>query len=304
MRTSGMQWLLTGLVLGSVLRLSAQWSTFPDSNASWQTNTYEFWTLTESTIHFFVEASNDTLINDTTFTKLYGVDALAPSTPDYCGGLFDNGAGQVFYHHPNSGITYLLYDFSLTEGDSASIAIGEVFDSQFYFQVLYVASVDTVVIEGQPRKRLGVQDHGAYVGGETVIHWWIEGIGGTGGLFLTSGTPVLDGLVVLNCMSANDTIWWGASGIGDCMDGLSVFENGTLHYDPWLHPSITDDLLFIDTPDDGAARSRIVSIDGRYCSAWQRTSGVLSVAHLPAGSYVLEWRNAAGTLRRGRFVKY
>jgi hypothetical protein len=197
---------------------SAQVSYLPDSNARWIAH-YEsydsqyFW----SSYFYLDQERHDTLINDTSYAVLKGFYliglTLLPDT--FRGGLFDNGLGQVYYYHPGTARSYLLYDFDVQVGDSLMVWVGGGgYDNADGQTLMFIESVDSVYLAGKYRKVIGIENQDALWGNQGITQWWIQGIGGTGDLLGSTGAQSLDITGGLECMSASDTIWWAFGPFG------------------------------------------------------------------------------------------
>ena len=289
--------------IGLQTLLCAQFQSIPDSNASWIDH-WESWdlTLNESNYYYLDSQEHDTLVNDTLYSALYGFsesDGVGSWPPEFRGGLYDNGEGQVYYFDPNTSTSNLLYDFSLQVGDSSIVW------SSGLLQTMYVAAVDTVDIAGIGHRALGVQSIWAILGGQGIVHWWIQGIGGTGGLLSTSGNDILDVEGGLQCMASSDTLWWywGVYGeIGSCI-ALGIEEPAAGASTGWFYPSLVDDELIITAPCSLSDRIDIYALDGRELSSLTLQENRVSMASLSAGSYIVRMRSRIGSVYTGRFIK-
>lgn len=198
-----------------------QFDALPDSNAVWYDHFWDPWTYDWSATYYMSSELGDTLINDTVYSALRGYGNWSSWPGIFCGGLFDNGIGQVYYYHPNTSSTNLLMDFDVMPGDSVvNVSTGSAFDNTTTLRTLYIVQVDTILIGNRWRKAIGIVGAPPAQIGYDPIHWWIEGIGGTGGLLETSGLMALDISGGLECMSLGDSIlWhWGPAGYpGSCL---------------------------------------------------------------------------------------
>ncbi|MBL7689977.1 MAG: T9SS type A sorting domain-containing protein [Flavipsychrobacter sp.] len=136
--------------------------------------------------------TDDTVFGGNTYHKLYSSSndmVLDPS--EYIGGIREDVAGRVYYVNAAGASEVLLYDFSLTPGDTIFTAPGGAAEG-------VVFSADTVTIASVARRRLSFRYlTGSVAAGGT----WIEGIGnsGLGGLL---GSP----LAQPTCDCANNTV--------------------------------------------------------------------------------------------------
>lgn len=204
-----------------------QFRSLPDSNSLWVSRAYDQFNVFDvSTTYYLESVDHDTLINDTVYSFLYGYNNFGSWPGEFAGGIYDNGSGQVYYFHPSSDHAYILYDFDVLPGDSVEGVWAAGGGSTGQPITMYIASVDTVVIGGRSLKRIGIQSWAAILGNQGVVHWWIQGIGGTNGLLVSFGSLVLDVSSGLECMSSNDTTWWswGSMGFPGVCSATSTFD--------------------------------------------------------------------------------
>lgn len=164
-----------------------QFDALPDSNAQWKVDYVEGSDYYYSNYYWISDI--DTMIDGSQFHIL--------PTNEF---INDNESGQVYIH--SDGETHLLYDFDVEVGDT----VFDVFIREMPVQDMQIISVDTVSISGKYRKRIGIEDIDGSLSSET--QYWIQGIGGTGGL-LTTCNCIYPPSPILVCMSANDTIQLG-----------------------------------------------------------------------------------------------
>lgn len=211
---------------------------FPDSGAIWSEVYYypdPVWPNTvakQPTFERFTLSGEDTVINDTTYKKLYiFYDTLFnKSNAIYIGGIREDENKKVYfkgdsvihdfkpsYYNSYSpieamGNELLLYDFSLSIGDTlkyANLSKGDEF--------LIVSSVDTILIGNTHRKRFSFEP----------IWWvkWIEGIGNIKGLLFTSGDLPFNGIDDdLICFKQNSEILYFNNNYDDCMPLITGIE--------------------------------------------------------------------------------
>lgn len=213
----------------------AQFVALPDSDTVWITEFDYFGTGSDDAVLYYMEAADhDTLINDTLYSVLMGYTLQSP-TLSFAGGIYDNGLGQVYYYHPLSGHHHLIYDFDVEVGDTLAVW---TFDfnvpNVLPLTTLEIGMVDTISIAGEPRKVIGIINTQANQG---IVHWWIQGIGGTGGLLSSSGAEPLDFSGGLDCMSASDTLWYSVGPVGvpggcDMLSVETLSAAGELHVSP------------------------------------------------------------------------
>ncbi len=277
---------------------SAQFPSIPDSNAIW----FEETTLGPDPLFssgFYLEPfDHDSLINDTLFSLLgsgFYQPQVAP--PFYCGGIFDDFLGHVYFRDFSSDRTYLLYDFSLVIGDSAYVCVAEGCGSISFPVKMFVQSVDTLIIHGDPFRRIQILN----AIGSGGLHYWIQRVGGTGGLLSTIGTLTVSTETRITCMSYNDTIWYQGS-VSNCLFTAMRPNDDPDQHLPFFHPTLAHDKLVIDIPTT-KARVELLSMDGRVLHTVLPPNGIVSLDGLAPGNYVLRMVDGNGNARHGRFLK-
>lgn len=135
--------------------------------------------------------SSDSIISDTIYSKLISTRYLSYDTTDFFTGLLreDTSEQKIYFRKP-SDIERLIYDFSLSKGDT--LKNFRYHDCGVCSKYAVVDSVDTITdLKGTVRQRFFIRD---YYGIDT----WIEGIGSTNGLVdiqHIDDTPNIEGLV-------------------------------------------------------------------------------------------------------------
>jgi hypothetical protein len=178
------------LSVSSIYYCTAQTAvTFPDSNAVWVTGTYIYYQLSyQHSITSYCMNDEDTTIGSYTYSKI-----------NYCGGSYKGAtrteSGKVYYIPKDSTQDFLLYDFSVQQGD---LIYNVYYESGMYGAVygdpIQAGEISETLINGVAHKTIDVYG----------VHW-IEGIGNTNGLFAGIETLEFFAYNQLDCMSQNDT---------------------------------------------------------------------------------------------------
>lgn len=279
--------------------LNAQFDALPDSNATW---TETFWIGPgypyEGYFHTYDTASPDTVYNGEVYQKLlstYSNNFNIVGT-GYGGAIRDNNLGQVYYWAPGEPDPVLLYDFDVQVGDT----VEDVFYGNWTQDVL-VYSVDQITVNGTSRKRIGLDclDQPGFIGA-----YWIQGIGGIGGLWRTNPCLSVSGSGALVCMTVNDTVQWGVNvgAEGDCSLLLGTAE-ASVDQGVSLSPNPADDQLAITCASGAPVRVQVLAMDGRVVLQQPLVTRTVDVAALPTGVYLLRAYDADGTVITARFVK-
>jgi hypothetical protein len=158
----------------------------PAEGAEWFDTEIEFLTILNSRSTQRYEATGDTIIDSSTYTKIIRTEEIGyyfigpcdfnivhHKTNNYIGAIRTNIDQQVLFVPAGDTISNLIYDFSVDVGDSIVI---DVIDSQCTF---LVTSIDSIVITNDSRKLISL------MGMDCLKEQWIEGIGSTFGFFAT-----------------------------------------------------------------------------------------------------------------------
>jgi len=214
-------------VLAAAGNISAQeYFPLPDSNAIWRTN----WSNNECTnlglplSQYQYLLTGDTIISSKEYVKIERTGFISSYCPPYSYGRPQTGyqgayrndvAGKkVYYVFPDSANEVLLYDFSLTAGDTVKGYF--VTPGVTMCQDLLVVSVDTIWLNDQPRRRL-------YVAGAGCESYFMEGIGSTHGLLESPQTMEEAGELI--CFTLNDTLIYLSNSFETCEVISSVKES-------------------------------------------------------------------------------
>lgn len=244
---------------------------FPDSAAAWTNALYyypppppgpELIALTS-----YCASGRDTVLFDVDYKRI-----------DTCGAGYKGAIRvldeRVFFVPKDSLREFLLYDFSLHQGDTAHDVYMEGVGDQ-----VYVTDVRIFHDEFRPEfpgRRVIYTEEGT----------WVQGIGASSGLFMNSGINVSLYMIELYCMSRADTAVYGEHGCPATLGIASRLEDSG----SGIHPNPTEGrcrLRFGDAP--GSLRVRTVS--GTDVEVPMVTSGSevdLDLAGLAPGLYMVE----------------
>jgi len=279
---------------------AAQFDALPDSNATW---TETFWIgpgYPYQGFHYAYDPiSPDTLYNGDVFKKLLAVYSFGWDiySGGYGGALRDNGAGQVYFWEGGAPDPVLLYDFDVLPGDT----VEDVYS--LWQQYVLVYSVDTITVNGTSRKRIGLEclDQPGFIGA-----YWIQGIGGIGGLFRTTACPSVSGSGALVCMTVNDTVQYGLNvgAVGDCSLLLGQSDLDVAEESLVIYPNPATDRLTIGSLGNGRVNAEVFGPDGRSVLVQRLSGSELNIAALSPACYWLKVSEASGRVRMARFVKH
>jgi hypothetical protein len=264
----------------------AQFPAFPDSNAVWVTTVYDGPVMLTDYSYHMRANDHDSLINGALYSTLwYG---SIGSVGDLVGGIRQD-ADEVYYYHPNTDSTYLLYDLGLAIGESREVWSGSYQADMPLTQLMYVGSIDTLYnANGTMYKRIGIMDEAAVSGGQGISNWWIQGVGGTGGFLETTGSVSVSVYTEHTCMSHNDTLWPGGMP-GVCATTVTIPDPVSSKLEIWPNP--TTGPFTVRTPVDMAGVGEVLLFDpvgSRVPVRVSRNGFLLEVdvlTPIPAGVY-------------------
>lgn len=189
----------------------------------------------------------DTIIDGKSYKKLYSFTEreFDIETATFVCGIRENENKQVFVASYHNQQEFLLYDFSLTEGDSILAESNGEYD--LYFNV---TDVDTIDYNGVERRKITLQFYNyAWV-------TWIEGIGNIEGLLMDwrSYTMAMDPMpnVRLRCYEYNEECLYSDfsfdESIYDCYTLLYAgLEENETQNNILLYPNPAKERLYINT---------------------------------------------------------
>jgi hypothetical protein len=243
---------------------------WPQSNAIWVTSVVnqqssECW-------HYFIPPTDyDTTITGINYSKIYHGNF------NYQGAIRSDFEGKVFFIPKDFEVEYLLYDFSAEIGDTI-VSYPE--------RQVIVYSVDSIVINDEPYKRLGIKCIGC-----AEQDYWIDGIGGSAGLFETQGDIGLGFSYFLNCMSHNGHSFYPEYKVGESCDPKNCYIIGFGNKEAIsvkIFPCPFESRLFIEGLT-GQEEIRVFDFKGQ-CLLDRKAefNSNLDLDHLPRGIYFLQ----------------
>mgnify|MGYP006279043339 CR=1 FL=1 len=206
----------------------------------------------------------DTLFEGNTFKKLYMVeyDSVAVANETYVGAMYEDSLQRVYfvrdsaftgYYHPGfhpdfkADSAIMLYDFSLTEGDTFFIPNRR--DS-----MLIVTETDSVLINGEYRKRL-----------KFLSDWninWIEGLGSTSGLMFPALHNEIELHYELHCYQDKEIFWTNPNLHGSCFT-VGVKEKDQEMSSFRIFPNPALDIIFITIEQKSVYSVEIFNLAGQ-----------------------------------------
>jgi len=275
-------WILMIYVQLISIEITAQVLTLPDSNAFWEVEYFDGPTYLYSDYYCMNSIQDDTLINDTAYSKLYACNSTGQSL-GFFGGIFNEGnLGKVYFYYPDHNRSYLLYDFDVVVGDTL-IGLFSAISPIIISDTVYVTEVDSIEISGQWRRKVLTNNDGQ----------WIAGIGSPCGLLTPFSCITLSIWTRLFCMSANDTTWWSWGPIGD---PGNCFTSGTAD----LQIQGTQPVIFQNHIDASGVfiidhtRKIDIEVFNSTGALVLQTNGLgFDISHQPPGIYIVRLRGKA-----------
>lgn len=261
------------------------------------------WYYTLGDIESFCMGTEDTIIKSETYSTL----KKCPSN-DYHGAIRDNG-GQVFFVPKDSLQAYLLYDFTLSVGDTVYdyFEEGDLPGWGPSFTTTTINQIDSIQLStGEYRRAIRLNNG---------LHW-IEGIGATTGLLKGDGANISNYFLHLECMSHIDTNYLCGNPFN--VQGPEYFCGPTPHQACHItslyldehttrlartYPNPASNVVNVESPLGGEVR--VIGLNGVIALTTTLPSGVTSidVSDLSPGLYVIQIKHEFGWNYLDRFVK-
>lgn len=293
---------------------------FPESFSFWSELFFPFDDTINPCIasyHCYGLQNNDTVIQSTTYHKLYSSKDTLFSESECIGGLREDSAGRVFFngrlqsifgsypaHLQNRDI--LLFDFSVRQGDTLrnkpGIPNSVVYNLTNGNDWLVVKGVDSIFLAGNYRKRI-------YFEGDS--NSWVEGIGNIKrGLLFSSGITTTNGPYnYLICFRQNNACLYQKPGFLDCYPeypgGISKNMNKIcqLHF----YPNPADERCMIKYPEEITDKTiiEVITLTGDVLF-FKDISGLKSLEictkDFPDGFYLIRCFKGDGTSIYGKII--
>jgi hypothetical protein len=233
----------------------------------------------------------DTIISGQSCRKIIAINKYSPIASDTIPNFMYSDSNRVYFMTNSNW--YLLYDFNVQSGDSFLVG--------YYNQWVNVLSVDTITVNGFPRK------HFQYAASSMSSEFSgpvIEGIGHVGYMF-----PTADGEFVgpLRCYEDNvvglykSEYYYGSTWSLDCDQIITGLQEQSDDRRQMVFPSPFSTQLTISSSSN--ATLILYDIFSRQILQQNFTgSATINTAQLAAGIYFYELRNEKG-VRSGRVMK-
>lgn len=212
--------------------------------------------------------------------------------------------GKIYYFHPNTISEYLLYDFGVEVGDTLVVWVGEYNSTGPSLLLMHVVSLDTLANNnGVEYRKVGIVNDAAMAGGFGP-EYWIQGVGGSGGLLSTYGTDLYPGdTPYLDCMSHNDTLW--PSGQPGICSTVGMEERNVAGIN--VHPNPNQGRFTVHLPEGTLAVESMTlwNAQGQQFPVHPKGSGPIisiTVDDIPNGLYVLRVQLVDGTVLHTKLI--
>ncbi|HYX07889.1 MAG TPA: T9SS type A sorting domain-containing protein, partial [Bacteroidales bacterium] len=229
----------------------AQTFPIPAESAEWNEDDVDLESYGPSRYGVRMQSLEDTIINKVTYNALYQTistyfiqtgeceyNLSGPNKSMAYLGAIRTDENQVFFIPAEDSVSYIIYDFSLNQGDTINWSRPDIIENF----VAAVTDTDSILIGGKYRKRISLDVYG------TLPDQWIEGIGSINGLFSTFGYRSWEKIIhELMCYRDNDIIF-NNFGCNAC-DIISSYNNiETKKYK--IFPNPTHEEVTIEFPDN------------------------------------------------------
>lgn len=202
-----------------------QYVPFPDSNAVWSVVFAELdpetnWLEQKYTYNKYALFNEDTVVSGIKYHKLFHSHTanILPHNSICIGGIREDSFKRVWFNkwnktvaeknHINENDELLLYDFSISHGDTLWKDRSHIFMPGNPY--LTLRDIDTININSSLRK--------VFIFNELYNPSWIEGIGNTMGLITMMDDFLSEGMVrILICMHQDDTLLYYNDRYGSCI---------------------------------------------------------------------------------------
>lgn len=263
------------------------------------------WTYTQPTINPFYEtytsfeSVTDTSISGQSCKKITEIHRNSPTTADTFQHFMYSDSNRVYFRA--SGSWNLLYDFNVQQGDSFLVG--------YYGQWVKIISVDTVTINGFPRKRFEY-DAPSFT---TEFSWIvIEGIGHMIDMFPTYDNQLFG---PLRCYQDNvvglykSEYYYGSTWNQDC-DQIITGQIFTGIDEPFdskkviVFPNPLSTQLTFSLADNVRTTISLYNFLGQQVLQLTFTnSTTINSEQLAEGIYFYELRNDKGAIKNGKVIK-
>lgn len=286
--------ILSGFLLFLVQIANSQtYYSFPKDSATWyyQVNDIDDWGFEHCYSTSIYSLVGDTTINNINYTKvyynMYGQNlkdtAYNSLTAQYFGGLREDSTRKIWAIFSNDSIEYLMYDFSLSLGDT--------FDLPFYGypDSFFVVGQDSLLFnDGKYRVQLGVTGGYGY-------NQWVQGIGGLYGDLFEPCSPfntVGIGSTFLTCFKVGNQYVYGGQNCY-CGNITNVNEVETIGSKIEIYPNPVGSTFKVDSKEEIFKQNctiTIVDLLGKFIYSKPFVDYIIEISteNIPKGVYLIK----------------
>jgi hypothetical protein len=261
---------------------------------------------TTTEVYFY---EGDTVADGYTYLRLWSTpdEAFLNSTNRTLKGYVRSLGDTVFLLNLGTGMQEILYDFSLQIGDSALFTFDDIIGNIY----LIVEQIDTLIIDGEQRRRLFFSEPPP-MGFFFVNEVWIEGIGSLHGPLFPVNARLFDDQGVylqdLACYFSSDEILWSHPDYNQCyLEHLNVpigIAESETQLANRIYPNPVTDRLYIDCDRSKPTKEEIILRDalGRLADITvvevSEQSIAIDLSLIPSGIYTVQMRHGTEFIRK------
>lgn len=245
---------------------------YPPFDTTFSTITYKF--------------LGDTIINTETYKKLYSSNEENPTNWNLWRFMREDTNKRVWLKKNAEADECLMYDFSISEGDSIQVGYGEPV-------YLYVDSITYVTVNGtlRPKHWMSCKVMPDYR--ET----WIEGIGSNKGIVNSGSAFVVGGWSWLLCMSEGEELIYMNPNYNSCYLVTDIREKNNALIQ--VYPNPAKNKLKIENIENFRIESiSIINLTGQKIKQFEPKKTHLDISGITSGIYFLKI-----TFEKGEIIK-
>jgi hypothetical protein len=236
--------------------------------------------------------SGDTLINSLTYKKMYSSWEEIPMNWNLYGFIREDTNRQVWLKTEFTTQEFLMYDFSIVEGDS--VLVGQ--QDPVY---LHVDSITSVTINGIDRQKfwLSCTENPYY------FETWIEGVGSDKGIVWSGSALMVGGWYELLCLSNNDELIYMNPDYDFCyINTVNIDEKIIESIQVYPNP-VTNNLKINNINNIDMVSVSIIDFTGHRVKEFEPNCSDIDVSTLKPGIYFLKMTYKNGEILKKVIVK-
>lgn len=235
--------------------------------------------------------SGDTTLSSTTYKKLYSSPEENPENWEIWGFMREDTDKKVWLRLKTNAEEFLMYDFSIAEGDSVLVGISEPV-------YLHLDSINYISVNQIQRKQywLSCNTYPNY------NEKWIEGIGSNKGINWSGSTLVVGSWFRLLCMSENETLIYSDPGYESCylVTEINEIEDETVV----ISPNPVKNMLQIKNLGNSEITSiSLLNTKGQKVKDFAPNGVQFDISEMKDGLYLLQIVNNKGKIVVKKLLK-